>query len=378
MKKCENVWKSAQKAWKSAETILPFSCCPSALLWSLNECGPGFWFGLVQLQFGCRAVQAIPDVGLDSSCAKEILCPPLTCFHASFFPFCPLCWSPLFLPSSRHLFRPFLPQRMLCSVEQGTQHRAWKGAVSGWTFHADFGKEIPSRNLREKRSVQVTSTRRVGPVGFRLECRSLKTHPAVPVLVPVPVKQFLLLWFPVPGLFLGHPMKMHVWLLFGGEKQPITINNISRFSWERVDVLPYSLGKQGNTKTKNFQEFSGKCRDSPGTVPGLLFWDCFVYVFLVYFFWSYLMWCFAHIGLGSFWLPKRLKPCRPWGSQLLGYAKQCGGWASREVIMVDGWVLLHSYHYTKNHYRTELDYVWIIFGTTRAKIITLHNVIVSN
>ena len=31
----------------------------------------------------------------------------LTCFHASFFPFCPLCWPPLFLPLSGHLFALF-------------------------------------------------------------------------------------------------------------------------------------------------------------------------------------------------------------------------------------------------------------------------------
>ena len=42
----------------------------------------------------------------------------LTCFHASFFPFCPLCWPPLFLPFSGHLFALFFPSKMLCSVER--------------------------------------------------------------------------------------------------------------------------------------------------------------------------------------------------------------------------------------------------------------------
>ena len=33
LKKCENVWTSAKKCEKSAETILPFSCCPLVFLW---------------------------------------------------------------------------------------------------------------------------------------------------------------------------------------------------------------------------------------------------------------------------------------------------------------------------------------------------------
>ena len=33
LKKCENVWKIAKKCEKSAETILPFSCCPLVFLW---------------------------------------------------------------------------------------------------------------------------------------------------------------------------------------------------------------------------------------------------------------------------------------------------------------------------------------------------------
>ena len=48
--------------------------------------------------------------------------------HASFFPFCPLCWPPRFSAP----FWPFFPlQRVLCSVEQGAQHRAQRGATSG-------------------------------------------------------------------------------------------------------------------------------------------------------------------------------------------------------------------------------------------------------
>ena len=33
LKKVWKVWKSAKKCEKSAETILPFSCCPSIFLW---------------------------------------------------------------------------------------------------------------------------------------------------------------------------------------------------------------------------------------------------------------------------------------------------------------------------------------------------------
>ena len=35
--------------------------------------------------------------------------PNLTCFHASLFPFCPLCWPPFFLLLSRHHFALFSP-----------------------------------------------------------------------------------------------------------------------------------------------------------------------------------------------------------------------------------------------------------------------------
>ena len=66
----------------------------------------------------------------------------LTCFHASFFPFCPLCWSPLFLPFLGTFFALFSPQKLLCSVEQGAQHRAWKGAVSVSTSAQISGRKF--------------------------------------------------------------------------------------------------------------------------------------------------------------------------------------------------------------------------------------------
>ena len=57
----------------------------------------------------------------------------LSCFHASFFPFCPLCWPPLLLSFSRHFFALFSPSKMLFSVERRGHHRAWRGAVLGRT-----------------------------------------------------------------------------------------------------------------------------------------------------------------------------------------------------------------------------------------------------
>ena len=55
----------------------------------------------------------------------------LTCFH-----FLPplLATPPLSLLLLSAPFRPFLPStKVVCSVEEGAQHRAWRGAVSGWT-----------------------------------------------------------------------------------------------------------------------------------------------------------------------------------------------------------------------------------------------------
>ena len=69
--------------------------------------------------------------------------PTLTCSHASFFPFGPLGWPPLFLPFSRHLFARFSPRKVLRSVELRAQH-TWM----------DFSTKFGSRNLHAKRSVQ--------------------------------------------------------------------------------------------------------------------------------------------------------------------------------------------------------------------------------
>ena len=77
----------------------------------------------------------------------------LTCFHAFFFPFCPLCWPPLFIPFSGHLFALFSPSKsaLFCRAK-GTAQISERGNFR-MDLSTKFGKEIPSRNLREKRSV---------------------------------------------------------------------------------------------------------------------------------------------------------------------------------------------------------------------------------
>ena len=86
-----------------------------------------------------------------------------TCFHASFFPFCPLCWPPLFLPFSRHIFAIFSPSKsaLFCRAKDTAQSLE-KGS-SRMDLARKFGKEIPSRNLREKRSgMKRTEMDRIG------------------------------------------------------------------------------------------------------------------------------------------------------------------------------------------------------------------------
>ena len=81
-----------------------------------------------------------------------ILLKYLTCFHASFFPFCSLCWPPLFLPFSRHLFALFFPSKSaLFCRERGTAQSLERG-IFRMDLSTKFGKEIPFRNLRENRS----------------------------------------------------------------------------------------------------------------------------------------------------------------------------------------------------------------------------------
>ena len=82
------------------------------------------------------------------SCALKKSGPPKsggtlpTCFHASFFPFCPLCWPPLSLPFSGRLFALFSPSKSaLFCREKGTTQSLERGS-----FRIDlsrkFGKEF--------------------------------------------------------------------------------------------------------------------------------------------------------------------------------------------------------------------------------------------
>ena len=105
----------------------------------------------------------------------------LTCFHASFFPFCPLYWPPLLLSFSRHFFALFSPTESapFCRAK-GTPQSLGRGGFRT-DLSADFGKEIPSRNLRKKRSVtpipkSVLSSQMGGRCPFAKEQASLKGH----------------------------------------------------------------------------------------------------------------------------------------------------------------------------------------------------------
>ena len=76
----------------------------------------------------------------------------LTCFHASFFPFYPFYWRPLFLSFSRHLSALFSSSKsVLFCRGRGTAQSSERGSFR-MDLSTKFGKEIPSRNLRKKRS----------------------------------------------------------------------------------------------------------------------------------------------------------------------------------------------------------------------------------
>ena len=94
-------------------------------------------------QLDCRSFLVIWADGL-----RPVLV--LTCFHASFFPFRPFPGHPSSSPFLGTLFSHFSPQKMLCSVEQGGQHRAWKGAVSGWTSPQISGRKFLPEILVKK------------------------------------------------------------------------------------------------------------------------------------------------------------------------------------------------------------------------------------
>ena len=57
---------------------------------------------------GLPRVQSLHDFLRHAAYSQNL---PLTCFHASFFPFCPLCWPPLFLPFFSAAFLPLSPSK---------------------------------------------------------------------------------------------------------------------------------------------------------------------------------------------------------------------------------------------------------------------------
>ena len=64
--------------------------------------------------------------------SKTIATQVFDLFHAAFFPLCPLAGHPSFSFLTSFGFS-LPPWKVLCSVERGPQHRAWRGAIWGWT-----------------------------------------------------------------------------------------------------------------------------------------------------------------------------------------------------------------------------------------------------
>ena len=78
-------------------------------------------------------------------------------FSHVLFSFLPLFWPPLFLTFSRHLFALAPPSKstLFCSAK-GRAQRLETGSFR-MDLSTKFGKETPSRNLREKRSDKALS-----------------------------------------------------------------------------------------------------------------------------------------------------------------------------------------------------------------------------
>ena len=75
----------------------------------------------------------------------------LTCFHASFFPFCPLYWPPLFpTPFSGHLFALFSPSKSALFCRAKGTALIFQRSTFRMDLSTKFGKEIPSRNLQKE------------------------------------------------------------------------------------------------------------------------------------------------------------------------------------------------------------------------------------
>ena len=66
----------------------------------------------------------------------------LTCFYASFFPFCHLSLPPLFLSFSRRLFALFSPWKSALFCRAKGTAQSWRRAVSGWTSPQTSGRKF--------------------------------------------------------------------------------------------------------------------------------------------------------------------------------------------------------------------------------------------
>ena len=101
-----------------------------------------------------RAKKSLVGVTFDSRRGKPLesgkVATLLTYFHASFFPFCPLCWPPLFLPFARHLFALFSASKsaLFCRAKDTAQ--SLERASLRMDLSTKFGKEVPSRDLRKE------------------------------------------------------------------------------------------------------------------------------------------------------------------------------------------------------------------------------------
>ena len=143
--------------WRSPNLVL-FAIFPALWVSSGSSCLSQRESEMHQHEGHHHLLPPIPDVGenIGSHIRDPVKTgiPILTCFRASFFPFCPLWWPPLFLPFSRHLVTLFSPSKsaLFCRAK-GTAQSLERGGLR-MDLSKKFGKEIPSRNLREKRSAQ--------------------------------------------------------------------------------------------------------------------------------------------------------------------------------------------------------------------------------
>ena len=163
---------------------------------------------------------------------------------------CPLCWSPFSLPLSRHLFLPFLPSKnaLFCRAK-GTVQRLERGSF-GMDLPTNFGKEIPSRNPREKRSV--VSARTV-PCGF---CKVIFRDP-----LKIPFK------ISIKIIFQGYFYLARLFLFCKGKGQKHCCESVSGMPVESVQICQARKPKESFEVVFNivFKNCKGIFRDPPKT-----------------------------------------------------------------------------------------------------------------